>query len=341
MDMNPTRSIETKLHEELRGLRRGAGLSLAKLRACKTLLKLPIVQAASAASNVGPAQAAFDLLESAAKNVAGRPGKALRFAWAVDFEGKAEDLGGRRTAASRTYPELTVGHRQLTRLEDKAISDVIAGLLEFQPRDQAPPLIPKPPQSGGKTSEGHYPSTGYTLDFIDITYTVVDRQPTEWHQYESVRATVDGLAGITPRYTFTGDPKSVEVFVWQGGRLGDQFAPTEFGVYAYNIEFPKPLKRNQPHQVRYSRKMKRSEIIAAPWVGFGPVVPTEHLIVRAHFVGELPSRVETRIGLGMSFPSPLEPPQEVEIGPDGIAECAFENLVSGWGYGLEWTWESA
>jgi hypothetical protein len=321
-----------QLEQELMWLKRGLGLTPGRVKECRTLLQLPVVEATATAQGGTVARAAFDILTAASRNLPSRLGVALRHAWSVDFSGQQHNLEGRRVAAGK---DIGRGPKTVARLEKEAIGEMVVFLLEF-PIERAAVFIQS--ASRGPTPDGHHPIEGFSFDFVDITYTLEGRNPVEWSQHQVLRADRDGIAGITPRYTFPGAPGDVEIFVWEGGKLGTVFPPTEMGLHACNIDFDEPLRRGRTLPIRFSRRVKNIRRAAAPWVGFGIIAPTEKLTLRAKFNDEMPVSVERRVGITLAFPTPIEPPVEVEVSRSGEAQVEFRRPVFGYGYGLAWKW---
>lgn len=99
-----TGDIRVDARRELRWAMGGCGLTPDKVAAMTTVLALPEVRAACAASPHPVAATAFDAIVAAARALGGSvQARMLRVALAVDYDGKGKDLTSRRAEFVRTH----------------------------------------------------------------------------------------------------------------------------------------------------------------------------------------------------------------------------------------------
>lgn len=316
--MTPSRQVV----EELQILRRGRGMSQAKLRRCSVILALEQVTTRARNSITSPECAAYDLIAEHALRETDHNGRILRNALAIGNDIFTGNITARRIGLALG---LEMSLRTVVRREDEgfeALSDFLRG-----PVDQGKGVL--------------YAGRGYRIASLDTTYRLgPQRVPTTLTRTLHIVATEDGCETISLGQQYLADPTPgvVQVGAVEGAE-SDHEEEIGSGYYSVQYRLPKPLVAGKPHRIAVTLNIDTPEptkpfYYSVPWVETALATirvqfdPTDSPDVVWHFESLPVQAVPGR-------PSPIV---QLDTSRLGMAEWKFLKPPFGFAYGIAWQW---
>jgi len=278
---------------DLQALRKGNGLTRAKVARAQVLSGLPVVQSEAARLDRSAEEVAYHLLIAAVHGLKdARSRDFLITALALDHTPPGLGLTDRRSRYTAELDESRVRDH-----EDEALEEVARWLLEMDnPEvlfgDYTSAAVSPPPAEWkvGALIEAVgidevHPREEVVWDFLEKT-TMLDEHgfgiATETRGV--VRAVVDGVTGYTVHYTSNTGSKAIGISIIQGGQPGRKHPPGALGTARININFDEPLRRNQTHRLHWVLSLAPgSDARPAHGLAQAPEVPVRDLTLRAQF----------------------------------------------------------
>lgn len=299
------------LTEELQYLRKGEGITLAKLARSPEVLRV------CAVTRLDP-QAALDRIEETIDVLRNRrSAQALRAAYALDGLEPLRLLKDRRARFAGDRSTDTVEN-----WENQGIEELRLLLLARQPAIQP------------KSDTGGLPIGGYAMESLEAIYRYTDGCFTESVQTREVIALVDNADGFIYATHVT-----TELTVVRGGQPAVLDHSPE-GWVRYKIMFPKPLVRGESHQFVIRERLAEPETARPLEDKISQIfhIPTRTFWVVAEFAGDVPPLAWAFDKL-THFERPGTPTKKNRLWPDGnrlVKE--FNTLYGGLFSGIAWRW---
>ncbi len=250
-----------QLTEELQYLRKGAGITLAKLAGCPEVLRV------CGASNLEP-QPALDRIAAMIDALRNRrSAQALLAAYALDGLEPLRFLKDRRARFAADRSSDTVEN-----WENHGIAELRLLLLAQQPAIQP------------KQDTGGLPIGGYAMESLEAVYRYTDGCFTESVQTRDVIALVDNADGFI--YATHVD---TQLTVIRGGQPVVLDRSPE-GWVRHKIMFPKPLARGESHQFVLRERLVVPETVRPDEDKISQIfhISTRMFWAEAQFTGEVP-----------------------------------------------------
>jgi hypothetical protein len=300
-----------QLTEELQHLRKGAGITVAKLAKCPEVLRV----CGATASHPEPALDLIAALIDALRNR--ESARALRAAYALDGLGPLQFLRDRRRRFDRNRSQDTVEN-----WENRGIEELRLLLLAQQPGVQP------------KHETGGLPIGAYAMESLEAVYRYRDGCFTESVQARDVIALVDDADGFL--YATHVD---TELTVVRGGKaiVVDR---SSSGWVRHKIMFPKHLARGESHQFILRERLVVPETERPEQDQISQIfhIPTRSFWVEAEFDGATPPLIWSFDKL-THFERPGEPTSSNQLRLDGQRVAKeFKTQYGGLVSGIAWRW---
>lgn len=302
-----------QLTEELQYLRKGAGITLAKLAGCPEVLRV------CGATELEP-QPALDRIETTVDALRNRrSAQALLAAYALDGLEPLRLLKDRRGRFADDHSSDTVEN-----WENQGIAELRLLLLAQQPAIQ-----PKQDTVG-------LPVGGYAMESLEAVYRYTEGCFTESVQTREVIALVDDADGFI--YATHVD---TELTVIRGGEPVVLDRSSE-GWVRHKIMFPKSLARGESHQFVVRERLVVPETVRPDEDKISQIfhIPTRTFWVEAQFTGDVPPVVWSFDKL-THFERPGRPTRQALLRPEGNRVAKeFHTLYGGLFSGIAWRWSA-
>ena len=302
-----------QLTEELQYLRKGAGITLAKLASCPEVLRV------CGTAELEP-QPALDRITATIDTLRNRrSAQALLAAYALDGLEPLPFLKDRRGRFAADHSSDTVEN-----WENQGIAELRLLLLAQQPAIQP------------KQDTGGLPIGGYAMESLEAVYRYTDGCFTESVQTREVIALVDGADGFI--YATHVD---TELTVIRGGQPVVLDRSSE-GWVRHKIMFPRPLARGESHQFVLRERLVIPESAATGGRQDQPDLP--HPNARVLGRGAVHRRSPTAdlvIRQAHTLRAPgATVPRESGLARENRVTKEFKTLYGGLFSGLAWRWQS-
>lgn len=350
----PVGSMEHRVYEALRLLRKGRGL-MQNASDESLLLTLPVVKSEVRRHRLDAATILLALVTALARGldpVKLRP--AVTNAYEIDYVGPPGPLGCRRQYFERQFG---VNETTIIKRENQGIVDITRRLLRLRdPIDELGPYIetarkPAPVLASGAPAgldELHRADEGKVLYQENWYVLNSQRMPSFLLTFVTCESTLDGVLGTTyPYYDITGPewpPISVErLEVVYGAEIGRHFPPVGSGAAATNINFPRPLGIGEQHSFMVAVHFAAVEADPLPRRGGHATVLSEQMLacrMRVQFLpNDPPQRARSYYSTVTRLENAQTEPEHLTIREGGYVEEIF---YPGSEYAvcvIEWTWK--
>jgi hypothetical protein len=338
-----------RLLADLQALRKGTGLTRAKVARAQALCRVPVVQREAARLGRTREEVAYHLLVATVHGLKdARSRDFLITALALDHTPPGKGLTDRRRRYAADMDESRVRDR-----EDEGLEEVARWLLEMDnPEvlfgDYMSSTATSPPAEwklGALTEavgvDDVHPREEVVWDFLEKT-TALDEHGfgTATETRGIVRAVVDGVTGYTVHYTSNTGSQATGLLIIHGGRVGHTHPPGALGTARININFDKPLRRNATHRVHWMLDLTPAPD-ARPAHGFAgaPEVPVRDLTLRAQFHDlKLPLSPCYYVAQPDHLPEPYGPKRPIKLLPGNFISKAWHQPERQKVYVLAWDW---
>jgi len=334
---------------DLQALRKGNGLTRAKVARAQVLCHLPVVKRDAARLDRPAEEVAYYLLIAAVHGLKdARSRDFLVTSLALDHTPPGRGLTDRR----RRY----VGQMDESRVrdhEDQALEEVARWLLEMD----IPEVIfgdytseaATPPPAEWKIGtrieavgiDEVHPREEVVWDFLEKT-TVLDEHgfgiATETRGI--VRAVVDGVTGYTIHYTSNTGSRATGVSIIHGGTPGRKHQPGALGTARININFDEPLERNQTRRIHWVLSLTPgADARPAHGLAQAPEVPVRDLTLRAQFHDlKLPVAPCYFSAEPDHLPEPYGPKRPLKVMPGNFISKSWHHPDRLKVYVIAWDW---
>lgn len=301
-----------QLTEELQYLRKGAGITLAKLAKCPEVLRV----CDGTATDPEPALDRIVTTIDALRNR--RSAQALRAAYAVDGLEPLRLLKERRDRFAPNRSPDTVEN-----WENQGIEELRLLLLAQQPAIQP------------KGNTGGLPIGGYVMENLEAVYRYTDGCFNESVQTREVIALVDNADGF-----IYSTHVSTELTAIRGGQPVVLDRSDEW--VRHKIMFPKPLARGESHQFVIRERLIVPETRRPDEDKISQIfhIPTRTFWAEAEFTGDVPSVIWSFDKL-THFERPGRPTRENRLWPEkNRVAKEFSTLYGGLFSGIAWRWNA-
>jgi hypothetical protein len=338
-----------RLLADLQALRKGNGLTRAKVARAQVLRELPVVQVEAARLDRSAEEVAYHLLIAtvhALKDARSRD--FLITALALDYTPPGQGLTDRRGRYAGELDESRVRDH-----EDEALEEVARWLLEMDnPEvlfgDYTSPAASLPPAEwkvgalveAVSVDEVH-PREEVVWDFIEKTSTLDEHGfgiATETRGI--VRAVVDGVTGYTVHYTSNTGSRALGISIIQGGTPGRKHPPGALGTARMNIDFAGPLRRNETQRVHWILSLAPGpDARPAHGLAQAPEVPVLDLTLRAQFHDlKLPVAPCYFMAEPDHLPEPYGPKRPLKLLPGNFISKSWHLPKRQKVYAIAWDW---
>jgi len=329
----------------LRHIRKGAGLTEAKLANISEVLNLPIIRAEAAKHRLPSEEVAFALFVALIRRlepVRERP--ALSDAWDVDYSGRRGDLGVRRLHRNPTDSGTCIEH------EDAALVALVRRLLSLRDPDEE--LGDYLTMTRSRVNERHSVIPRGADEFHHPAEETVVYQE-NWYIFErdrmidliltfvTLQAQIDGVTGTTYPHLALPGTKVDQFEVLSGGRKGIYFPPrTAPGMPAQNIVFNSSLRRDEQVNLVVTARLLREGQHEHRWVGLVPGSATTACKLRVQFAPNcLPAVAYWYLTSEAILPEPIDQRNPIQSLHPGYIEKRFPHPTPGEVCCLGWDWE--
>jgi hypothetical protein len=337
-----------RLITDLKGLRKGSGLSHAKVAGTTILTALPVVREEAARLRRPRHAVAYALVTAAAasmKDPAQR--EILVNAYAIAGTPPGKNLADRRS-------RMGLSESRLTERENEAIEELARWLSQMSDPatlfgDYLAPefYLPAPDWMASGLIEPVAADEIHPLGEVvweQLEKTVVLDERGFAVQTETrglVRALVDGVTGHTHFYTNRGNPQPDRLHVLAGGTAGKhQFDPIG-DTAALNINFTRPLGLGHKLRLHWVMNLPDPRPDASPETGWAEVadIQTRNLTLRAQFdERRQPVRPRHYVARPRFLLRPLTPLQALELQSGNLISYTWPHPEEGKAYILRWQW---
>jgi hypothetical protein len=343
---NPTTPLG-QLVADLQSLRKGNGLTRAKVARAPVLCGLPVVRVEAERLNRSPEEVAYHLLIAAVHGLNDPAARDyLINALVLDHTPPGDGLTDRR----RRYP---LDESRVRDHEDEALEEVARWLLEMTNPEVlfghylSEAASPPPPEWNVGTlvapvaADEVHPREEVVWDFLEKTSILNEQElGIAIETRGTVRAMVDGVTGYTIHFTPRSGSLPKGVGVYRGGKPGRVHPPDVLGTRGININFHEPLEKHHTLQVHWIIDLKPTAK-AEPARGYAEVVEvqTRNLTLRAQFHDDcLPLVPRYFIGWPHLLPESIGPPRPLKLQPGNIISTSWARTEIGKAYVVAWDW---
>ncbi|MGH8931739.1 MAG: hypothetical protein ACRDZO_14220 [Egibacteraceae bacterium] len=339
---NDDTDVAEALARELVYLRKGDGLTRAKLERCLTLLNLPCVSRRLRKASIGlPSRAeraitAMRILQDLLPATTNSRAMALRTALAIGIDDPGTLTGRRRRfAAARRVSIDTVRSWEQATIRDLALRLIELGMhtddVELSgPRPWPEPLA-VPPSRGFEAYEMR------SLD-IDRLYRFRKGRILEsCLEIHTVEALADGVTGFVYSSRYSGG----NPWVWAEAIDGCQvtLSPDRTDDHIIvRVMFDRPLLRREVYRVVYRLNVSPEAGECVPVACKTTRHPTRSMKLRIQFApGEVPEVVRT-FSTQVGYDPQMNQPLGEYVPIQGYVQASFLDPPLGLKYGFEWAW---
>ncbi|ROP38990.1 hypothetical protein [Saccharothrix texasensis] len=315
-DSQDRSSEDSELVKDLKWLRKGPGLTLARLSKAGA-----VVQACGGPQQ--PTETTCERFLSALRSMNDFPGgRALWAAYGADGGDQQTELKERRAAYAKSVKR-TAG--RVRDWEDEAIDELALRLLSaFYAGAPDPKDFP-------------IPRGGYLMTQLSVVCINKDRRFMESRQTRTVIPLVDGA----PHFRY-GTYTPTELSDAEGGILAPSVRGADGGV-VHTIEFPVPLRRGRAHTFSFRERVPDSDPEPAVNVDFSGQSfesPALRYRVEVHFLTDRPKFLWGYDKLHrIERPGAPESGIPLTLDDEGRISVEFADLYGGLCAGVAWQWE--
>lgn len=337
------------LAQELRDLRKGAGLTRAKVAGTKELLSLPVMRREASRLRLPRDAVAYALVTVAVASMKDpRHREILVNAYAIAGTPPGKNVADRRS-------RIGLSEDRVREREDEAIDELALWLSNMTDPvtlfgDYLAPevYLPAPDWTANELIEPVEPDEVHPLGEViweQLEKTVVLDEYGFAVQTETrglVRALIDGVTGYTLFYTNKGNPGTDRVQVIDGGTVGKhRIDPVMGETAALNINFARRLGLGRTLRLHWIMHLPVPSPDSEPQTGWAEVadIQTRNLTLRAQFdERRLPVRPFYYVARPRFLLRPLTPLQSLEFQPGNIVSYTWPRTEEGKAYILCWQW---
>jgi|SRR6185437_8578534 len=339
-----------RLITDLKGLRKGAGLTHAKVARTAILTVLPVVREESARLRRPRHMVAYALVTVAAASMKDpRQRELLVNAYAIGGTPPGKNLADRRS-------RMGLSESQVREREDEAIEELARWISQMKDPvtlfgDYLAPevYLPAPDWTANELLEPVAADEVHPLGEVlweQLEKTVVLDERGFAIQTETrglLRALIDGVTGYTTFYTNRGNPEPDRLHVLSGGTAGKHHLDPVIGTTAaLNINFMCPLGLGQRLRLHWIMTLPDPLPEAAPETGWAEVadVQTRNLTLRAQFdARRLPVRPLYYVARPRFLLRSLTPLHSLDLQPGNLISYTWPQTEEGKAYVLHWQWD--
>ncbi len=334
--------VAEALARELVYLRKGDGLTRAKLERCLTLLNLPCVSRRLRSASIGlpsraeRAIAAMRILHDLLPATTNSRTMALRTALAIGIEDPGTLTGRRRRfAAARKVSIDTVRSWEQATIRDLALRLIELGMHTDEVEVSGPRPWPAP--LAGAPSPGFDAYEVHSLAIDSLYRFRKGRVLESCLEIRTVEALADGVTGFVYSSRYSGGNPWVWAEAIDGCQVTLSPNPNDDHMIV-RVMFDRPLLRREVYRVVYRLNVSPDAGESLPVASKTTRHPTRSLTLRIQFaVGEVPEVVRTFSSKVGYDPQTIQPLGEY-IPIQGYVQASFLDPPLGLKYGFEWTW---
>jgi hypothetical protein len=337
-----------RLITDLKGLRKGSGLSHAKVAGTTILTALPVVREEAARLRRPRQAVAYALVTAAAASMKDPAQRQLLInAYAIADTPPGKNLADRRS-------RMGLSESRVREREDEAIEELARWLAQM--------ANPATLFGDYLAPEFYLPAPDWTENGLIDPVAADEIHPLGelvWEQLEKtvildergfavqtetrglVRALIDDVTGYTLFYTNKGNPRPDRLHVLAGGAAGMHQLDPIGDTAALNINFTTPLALGRRLHLHWVMTLPDPLPDALPETGWAEVadIQTRNLTLRAQFdERRLPVRPLYYVARPRFLLRPLTPLQGLELQPGNLISYTWPHPEEGKAYILRWQW---